>query len=228
MNRYKLCIQSARKQYPETKIVIIDDYSTYDIKKPFENDKNIIIEKAKLKRAGEINPYYHYFYNKYFDVAIIIQDSTTLKKQIPINILNTDINFFYYFSNHRPDWNNRTFENVFNTFYNNVSNVHKRTQLKKFSDNRYKWFGCMGIMSVISHEYLSIMDKKTNFIEMCRFVKNRTHRMVMECIFAVCCYYSGSINLNTPSINPGNFSKYYNRKLKCYDSELMTKHPLKR
>ena len=227
-HRLKLCIDSIRKQYPLILIVVIDDYSDIDISELMLMDSKLIVEKSLIKRGGEINPYCHFFYKKYFDVAIIIQDSTTIKTLVPIDISKVTVKFFYYFNNHRPSWNNEPFENVFNNFYNNISDITKRENIKKFSNNRNKWLGCWGVMSVISHDYLVDMNNKTCFIEMCKYVKDRTDRMIMENIFAVCCFYSGGIDINNCAIHKNVYTSYYNNKKEIFESTNMTKISLKR
>ena len=227
-HRLKLCIDSIRKLYPLILIVVIDDYSEIDISELMTMDSKLIVEKSLIKRGGEINPYYHFFHKKYFDVAIIIQDSTTIKKLIYVDISKVTVKFLYYFTNHRPRWKNELFEIIFNNFYNNISDIIKRENIKKFSNNRYKWLGCWGIMSVISHNYLTNMNNKTNFIEMCKYVKNRTDRMIMENIFAVCCFYSGGIDIKNCAIHKKNIIEYYNNNKKYFDSSYIRKYNLSR
>ena len=226
-HRLKSCIDSIRKHYPLTQIIVIDDDSTINISELMTMDSKLIVEKSLIKKGGEINPYYHFYNTKYFDVAIVIQDSTIIKTLIPVDLSTINVKFFYYFTNHNPRWNNN-FEKVFNNFYNNLSDLDKREKLKTFSNNRNKWLGCVGVMSVISHDYLVKMNNKTNFIEMCKYVKNRTDRMVMENIFAVCCFYTGGINLNNCSIHNKNMIEYYNNNTKYFDSLYMRKYNLSR
>ena len=225
--RLKLCIDSIRKQYPLILIVVIDDYSDIDISELMLMDSKLIVEKSLIKRGGEINPYCHFFYKKYFDVAIIIQDSTIIKTLVPVDMSKVTVKFFYYFNNHRPSWN-KNFELVFNKFYDNISDVTKRENIKIFSNDRNKWLGCVGVMSVISHDYLVNMNNKTCFIEMCQYVKDRTDRMIMENIFAVCCFYSGGIDINNYSIHDKNMIEYYNNKKKYFESIYMRKYNLSR
>ena len=227
-HRLKSCIDSIRKHYPLTQIIVIDDDSTINISELMTMDSKLIVEKSLIKKGGEINPYYHFYNTKYFDVAIVIQDSTIIKTLIPVDLSTINVKFFYYFKHHRPKWNNLPFEKIFNNFYDNISDVDKRDKIKLFSNNRNGWLGCWGVMSIISHDYLVKMNNKTNFIEMCKYVKNRTDRMVMENIFAVCCFYTGGINLNNSSIHKNVFDSYYVRSKKYFDSSYMTKYSLSR
>jgi len=227
-HRLKLCIDSIRKLYPLILIVVIDDYSEIDISELMTMDSKLIVEKSLIKRGGEINPYYHFFHKKYFDVAIIIQDSTTIKKLIYVDISKVTVKFLYYFKNHRPRWKNELFEIIFNNFYNNISDIIKRENIKKFSNDRNKWLGCVGVMSIISHDYLVNMNNKTCFIEMCKYVKNRTDRMIMENIFAVCCFYSGGIDIKNCAIHKKNIIEYYNNNKKYFDSSYIRKYNLSR
>ena len=226
-HRLKTCIDSIRKHYPLILIVIIDDNSDIDISELMTMDSKLIVEQSLIKRGGEINPYYHFFYKKYFDVAIIIQDSTYIKSLVPVNISEVKVKFFYYFNIHNPSWDEE-FEKVFNNFYDNISDITKRKDIKNFSNDRNKWLGCFGIMSIISHDYLKMMNDKTNFIEMCQHVKNRTDRMIMENIFAVCCFYSGGIDINNCSLHKNINSCNYNKKKKYFDNKYMRKYSLVR
>jgi hypothetical protein len=72
------------------------------------------------------------------------------------------------------------------------------------------------------------MNNKTCFIEMCKYVKDRTDRMIMENIFAVCCFYSGGIDINNCAIHKNVYTSYYNNKKEIFESTNMTKISLKR
>ena len=61
---------------------------------------------------------------------------------------------------------------------------------------------------------------------MCKYVKNRTDRIFMENIFAVCCFYTGGINLNNCSLYNKNMIEYYNNNTKYFDSLYIKKYNL--
>ena len=102
-------LKSIIKIYPEQSIVLINDGSSVDNWKKIlskEVDmKNIIIEDVdkKLQGKGEINPYYYFYHNKYFDNAIILHDGTKALCKIP-NI-DYDLKYIWYF-NYHYDWGN--------------------------------------------------------------------------------------------------------------------------
>ena len=226
-HRLKSCIDSIRKLYPLILIVVIDDYSEINISELMTMDSKLIVEKSLIKRGGEINPYCHFFNKKYFDVAIIIQDSTTIKRLIPVDISTVTVKFFYYFLYDKQGWDDNFALRLLN-FYNYITDTKKRENVINFSQNKKKWLGCMGIMSVISHDYLTEMNNKTCFLEMCQHVKDRNDRILMENIFAVCCFYSGGINIKNCSIHKKEHIKYYNKKKKYFESYYIKKYNLSR
>lgn len=196
------CITSIRKFHPDNKIIIIDDHSPWDFKE-FVIDQNTIRIISQHKGCAEMNPYYYYYFNNLFDRAIIIHDSFHLLDRIE-NIENIDIQFIWHFNIHRYAWNifkeeqtQYNIENKIITHDDKIIDFVKKSDLNDtfkdwFNKNYFiknSWTGCFGIMSIISHTFLCLIQKKTNMLSTLKIMKDKRDRMVMESVFALICQF---------------------------------------
>lgn len=196
------CIESIRKFYPKNMIVIINDKSS--IKLSFTDDENIEIVDSCIEKGGEVNSYIMFLENKYFDKAIILHDGMYMKKKL-IDIEKIDnVLYIWYFTNHRFHW---SFINEPKSEYNQVNNIRNHDDLilhcinkydfnenfKKYSlklyHQKHKWSGCFGLQSIITHNFLVVLQEKTNIITVFKKFNNRRLRMVAESLFAIACQF---------------------------------------
>jgi hypothetical protein len=238
-------LNKIRNFYPNNKIVIIDDYSVLNIKKIIDelNDSNISVEKAQYNKAGEMNPYYHFYLNKYFDVAMIIQDSFHFNKTIG-DFSNVNIQFLSHFNNHF-DWDKTKAPiNEYNTsnqiFSHSDEILHFvkialpenrfKNKFQAIYNKKYKWVGCLGCMSIVSHEFITSLQMETQIFDMLPFIKTRRDRMCMESIYAIACFYIRKKFAEKKPISVTNFNAdyTYNSKFSLYFSDLFTKYSLAR
>lgn len=240
-----LGISEIRKYYKSNKIVIIDDNSPLSIKKipAIAEDANISVELAEYK-CGEMNPYFYYYSNKYFDRAVVIQDSFHLKRLLP-GIYNIDINFIWFFRHHH-NWRTHraplTEYNMINNIINHDDEILDLINIglpdndfkKIFSTlyfNKNEWNGCFGCMSIISHNFLVELQNKTSILDIIPHIRHKRDRMAMESIFAVACFYTKKI-----SVGDDNYfydSEYthlnsYSNGLSCFSTDLFVKYSLNR
>ena len=100
------CINSLKKFHPNTsKILFSDPTNPYDISELdfIKNDPTIQVIKTRYC-DGELNVLKHYYERKYFDIGIILHDSFEIKRELTnIETIN-DVNFIWYFTNHRVHW----------------------------------------------------------------------------------------------------------------------------
>lgn len=197
--------------YHDYPIVIINDHSPIDISALSRDFNNVTIELSLMKARGEMNPYLHYYVNKYFDTAIIIHDSMHLKKKLENIDKITDFKFIRYFTNHRLHW---AFIPEPQTDYNKRFAIKNHDDLvfrliekikdknKSFYDfckgiyyKKDEWIGCFGIQSIMSWNFLNELQAKTNVLDLMEFMKDRRDRMAMESIFALACLYVKDSNL---------------------------------
>lgn len=198
------CIKSIRQYYLTNKIIIIDDYSNFNLKEYFDDD-NIIIKLSLNKGSADMQTFKIFLENYLFDKAIIMQDSFILENEL-ININDIiDVKFLWHFTNHKHHWDiilePRDDFNINN-------NIVSHTDLIKFNikkdfakypnfcdyalynlDNKYNWVGCFGCLCVISKNCLIHMNKTLNFVD--KFVNctsNRDRRSA-ESIFSLICHF---------------------------------------
>lgn len=195
-------ISLIRRIHPKRKIVIIDDHSQWNFNN-FPSDENIIRVPSKHKGGGEMNPYYYFYHNKPFDRAVIIHDSFHLLAPIE-NIDEIDVKFIWHFNVHRTRWHNTMEPESEYNKKNNIKNhddkiidfVAKSEMTEDFKSwfntiymDKDRWTGCFGIMSIISHDFLTLLQEKTNILSTLEKIRDRRDRMVMESVFALACKF---------------------------------------
>jgi hypothetical protein len=157
-----------RQFYPENIIMIIDDISNKDYITTKEIYNTVII-KSEYPQRGELLPYYYYFKNKLFDIAVIIHDSVFINKYIDFNIDKYKI--IWDFEHH---WDQITDETRIMQLFNDPD-------LLSFYENKSLWKGCFGGMSVITHDFLSFINKKYDLINiLINVILNKYNRCSFE------------------------------------------------
>lgn len=156
-----------RKFYPENKILIIDDNSTY---KFITNEKlyNTVIIQSEYPKRGELLPYYYYLHNKLFDSAIIIHDTVFINKNIDISVKKYKLLWVF-----EHTWDQIDDETKMISIFNDL-------ELKEFYENKNLWKGCFGCMSIITHDYLVFINNKYNISKLLDCVLNRYNRQSFE------------------------------------------------
>lgn len=197
------CIGSIRKYHDNT-IIIIDDYSKSDIESVVNKFRGVKIIKSTVKGGGDMSTYDVFRDHKFFQKAIIIQDSMTVEKKFD-NIDSIDkISYIWYFTNHRLHWSHiKEPQNEYN-IKNNIK-VHddlvldcidkliKLDGFKQFAKdiyhNKNKWSGCFGCLTIIDYDFMLEFDNKTGIIEILKNFNNNRLRRASESIFALACLY---------------------------------------
>ena len=135
--------------------------------------------------------YYYYLKNNIFDTVCIIHDSVFINSNI-----DTNIDCYKILWSFEHNWDNENREIELLSYINDQNLIN-------FYNNKDKWFGCFGLMTIISHKYLSFLDEKYNFENILNYIRNREDRMCFERIFACMLQY------NYPrSVFLGNIHKY--------------------
>lgn len=183
-NKYWIeCYRCIRNFYPENKILIIDDNSNYEFVTSIQL-KNTTIIQSEHKKRGEILPYYYYLKNKLFERAVILHDSTFIQKYINFEMDNE--NKFLWSFLHK--WNDEDNEKKL------IENLNENDSLLTFYDKKKEWSGCFGCMSLISHNFLCILDKKYNIISnLIDKIQCRNDRMNFERVFALVFTYENNV-----------------------------------
>jgi hypothetical protein len=171
-NKYWVkCVNCIRQYYPEHSILIIDDNSDYQyiIEEPLY--KTTIIN-SEYPGRGELLPYYYYLHNKLFDTAVIIHDSVFINDHIDLSVIN--YSFLWDFAH---DWDQVEDETRMIDAFDDL-------ELKTFYENKSLWSGCFGCMCIITHDYLTSVNKKYDISKLLDYVLNRYNRCSLERVIA--------------------------------------------
>ena len=171
-NKYWIkCVNSIRQYYPENNILIIDDNSNYEYITEEKLYKTTIINSEYHKR-GELLPFYYYLHNKLFDIAIIFHDSVVINKYIDFSV--EKYKFLWEFEHNWDQIEDET----------KMINIFNDLELKKFYENKSLWKGCFGCMTIITHDYLTYINDKYDFVKLLDYVDNKHNRMSLERVIA--------------------------------------------
>jgi hypothetical protein len=150
--------------------MIVDDNSTYPTQ-PRILYKTTIIQ-SEYPGRGELLPYYYYLHHKLFDTAVIIHDSVFFNSYIDIQVKKYKIiwNFEHY-------WDQIEDETRMILAFQDQGLLH-------FYQDKSKWTGCMGGMSIITHDYLKEINQLYNISTLLPYVRNRYNRCSFERVIA--------------------------------------------
>ena len=174
-NKYWVeCYKSIRKYYPECDIVIIDDNSDckYLHNKDIELYKTRIID-SEYPGRGELLPYYYYSKEKFFDIAVILHDSTIIQRQINFYVEKYKILWEFDHIADNPDEETRIIKEAFNC-----------PDLINFYSDKSLWKGCFEGMTVITHDFLILVNAKYDMSKLLNFITNKSQRSCFERIIA--------------------------------------------
>jgi hypothetical protein len=171
------CVRCIRNFYPDIKILIIDDNSDSSIISNINYD-NIDVIHSEFKKRGELLPYIYYLENKIFDKAIILHDSVFIQKYINFDKYNNE--YLWYFEHHSDSDDDEKFL---------LSKLENNKNLINFYDKKDLWSGCFGAMTVISYDFLYIINLKYNLYNLIPHIKTRHNRCCFERVLAVILTY---------------------------------------
>jgi hypothetical protein len=213
------CISSIRRWH-DNLIVIIDDFSSIDVKEYTSNFQNIKILKSQIKGAGDMVTYLNFKNIEGFKNAVIFQDSMTLENPLDgVNDIDQVIPI-WYFTNHRHHWSiipePETEYNLANgiEFHDDlmIDCIKKMILKEDFRDwaigiyhQKEKWSGNIGCQSIIDRDFLSELDEKTGIIDLMASMNNNRLRRVAESLFPLACQFV----IGDSIVNKGYDGLYY-------------------
>jgi len=181
------CYNCIRKFY-DNKIIIIDDNSDSSFLTQLDNPVNCEIIQSEFPKRAELLPYYYFLKNAWFDTAIILHDSVFIQRHIKFDKFNK---FLWHFSSH--EWDNISGErDVINQLTNSST-------ILEFYYKKNEWYGCFGVMSIITYSMIHDINSKYNFFELIKHITCRNERMMLERIFAATLWYEASLSTNNCS-----------------------------
>jgi hypothetical protein len=191
---WKECIRCIRQHHQSNIIMIIDDNSSIEY---ITNDnvdlRNCFIIQSEYPKRGEILAYYYFYKYKLFEKALIIHDSIFLQQDISQEINDVDtVKFLWHFKNIYDD---DVIKELF--LINNLNlNNEKLSTVTNLYFQKNKRFGCFGVMSVITCDFLNILMEKYNIFNLLNVIKTREYRCSFERIFSVLCYVNNNYFLD--------------------------------
>ena len=176
-NRYWIkSYQHVRKFHPNAPVMIIDDNSNQNFLTNIELYKTIVVYSDYPKRA-ELLPYLYYKKYKIAEKVVIIHDSVFINSEIDIGV---DIKTW------KPIWE---FEHTWDQPEDEIRmlKIFGNNKILRFHENKKNWKGTMGVMTIISYEFLCRIFETFDFHKFIELVKGRFHRQTLErvvsCIF---------------------------------------------
>ena len=220
-------VRCIKKNYPDKKIVIIDDNSNkyYLNKEEDINLNGVDIFYSEYPKKGETLGYYYMYKYRLFEKGVIIHDSVFILEPFLENIdfNHIDIKFLWHFTHH---WDNVLEEEKM------IVNGGLERLLEKFKD-KDSWVGCFGVMSIIEFDFLNNIEVKYNFFKrVFPNIHNRDDRCHIERIFAFLCFLEKPSLIESPSlfgtihhfVHWGYLYEYYldyKQKVESGESELI-------
>lgn len=199
-------IISILKNYPKYRIILIDDGSTLTdcIPRLFSGilshgylitDISVETVPKNYTGKGEINPFYYFYHNKYFDTAIILNDGCTSIKPIDFPVEDINLVYMWYFNYHygwefsqcppRENPDIKTHEDVILNLLEKFQDVHTRNRLIETYRLKHTYLCCYASICMISHTYLVEIEDKTGFLELRDYIQDRIDRMALETLIGV-------------------------------------------
>jgi len=166
------------RKFYDNPIIIIDDRSNHFLNENITLTNCTVIYDKEHKGSGEILPYYYFHKLKPFDTAVIIHDSVFIQSKIDFN---TDtIRFLWSFEH----WSS---EMILNEISELSKNLEYHSELSEIQ-NKKRWKGCFGCMSVIKWNFLNTLHNKHKLFDILPKIKTRANRELMERIIALISY----------------------------------------
>lgn len=158
-----------RELYPENKIVIIDSQSDKRVLTNMELYKTEIIE-SEYPNRGEVLPYYYFLKYHWFDTAVVIHDSVYIHKYIDFS---TDTYKILWGFDYAKDERGAEALEIIHSLHNNEA-------LLSFYNQKEKWKGCLGSMSVITFALLEKIHNAYNLDNILNVIITKKHREAFE------------------------------------------------
>lgn len=178
---WKRCYLQIRKFHGNSPILIVDDNSDA---KFIQNDnfpvENCIVVEGEFPKRAELLGLYYFHKLHPFEKAVIIHDSAFLNSTIDVDRVD-EVIFLWSFTH---EWDND--EQIFTL----MSRLKESDTFIEFYKDKSQWHGCLGVMCIISWNFLDMVDRECAFFDaLLPQIDSRAKRMCLERVFAVVCTY---------------------------------------
>lgn len=180
---WKECYRCIRNLYDE-EIVIIDDNSNQDLISniPLQNTRIIYSDYPK---RGELLPYFYLFKLKLFKKTIILHDSMFIQTKIYFGNIDK-IKFLWYFDS-KSSFEAHKVERMLSLLHNHVALLQ---YYKHFT-----WCGCFGVTSIVTLDFVNLLQEKYNFLILLNYINTKDDRMVLERILGIIVFFELNITI---------------------------------
>ena len=179
------CVRLLRRYYgPRVPIVIVDDTSDPAWVTSSYEDKHLQVYTVppELSRRGEFLPYYLLWKHHWFDTAVILHDSVFVQQHIVWPTVRTCLPLWHF----APDLENQRRVHAL-LGPQRMRLIHGRAQtnaptvmaMKKHTPT-YRWYGCFGGQSIVTHTFLTYLETKYNWTNWKQDIQTRSDRCCFE------------------------------------------------
>jgi hypothetical protein len=204
---WKKCLAQVVKFYPTEPVVIIDDCSNYEFINTENVDMtNVRVIQSKIKRAGEMLPYYYFYKLHWFKRMLFIHDSVFIENRI----------FDRHIIKAKTLWH---FINQQNTIFGEnetvielLPHLNHKQELEQLFRSVDSWRGTYGVMCIIDYDYLTHIMEKYNLENMIPHMDSRVKRMACERIFGLLLSHDRPEFIQNPSVF-GEYIHSFNNRL---------------
>jgi hypothetical protein len=173
------CYNCIRKFYEE-KIIIVDDNSDIQYINDFGMTFiNVEFVQSEYPKRAELLPYYYFYKNKYADHAVMIHDSVFIQNKFYFDNMTENIRFLWH---HCHLWDDEVNEKRLLKTLNYSDGL-----FDIYDQHKDRWHLCVGVMSFISHQFLSKLQDRFKFFNLLDHIESRNDRMCLERIFGLLC-----------------------------------------
>lgn len=183
-----------RRFYPGAPIVVVDDNSDPRFTQDGQKPSNCVVVASEYPGRGEMLGYYYFWKNHWFERAVVMHDSVFIRQKVDFKCPD-GVRFLWHFET-------KIFDDVPLTtaYLEKIDPCYRGLY-----EQKDKWNGCFGVMSVIHHGFL---EKISGMFVLLDDVRDRERRMCMERVFAVMCVYHSPVLMQRKLSVMGNIHEH--------------------
>lgn len=178
---WKEAYRSIRRFYPDAPVIIIDDSSL----KTFLNEDIVltnctVIYDKDHRGAAEFLPFYYFHLLKPFETAIILHDSVFIQNKMNVELDENEPCRFLWTFPHQFD------DEIFTEIKGLYSNLKNPERFCKLYQEKEKWRGCFGCMTIIKWDFLDhVFQKEELEKRLLPHIQTRMNRHALERVLSL-------------------------------------------
>lgn len=197
-NQYWIHCYNCIRHFYDNKIVIVDSASNPDfLDSPKQELVNCEIIQSEFPGTGEISCYYYFYKNRFFEKAVVIQDSMFIHHKIDF----TDFRDVLFLWNTETEGQHDFYGEQMN-FLNSMTKVKNNPELMndilEFRASMGDWKLCFGPSSMVEHKFISSLQEEFSLFDILRNSDSFgtfEYRQAFERFYGLlCCYKKRELN----------------------------------